>query len=227
MKTYFVAIATLFIFSIPSLSSAADYRPGPYFSAFLGASFARDTTVDSINSTGNTFSDQVTFDPGIYVGGTGGYDFGFVRLEGELSYRGANIDTVTQIGPIPEHFRNVDGDLGVFAAMGNVFLNMHNPSRVTPYLGGGIGFATLHLSATDGYSPTQGRYVPLYNDSNDTVFAYQVGAGMDIALNSRYSLDIGYRYFATEKAKFDSDYATTSEFRFESHNAMVGFKFKF
>lgn len=224
MKSYLVALVTLAIFAIPSLSSAADVRPGPYFSGFLGVSVARDTTVSGIdNSTLSNiaFSDQVSFDPGVYVGGTGGYDFGFLRLEGELSYRHAGLDTITENGV---RFRNVDGDLGVFSGMFNAFLDLHNPSRVTPYLGGGIGFASVHISDTTAFTNT-GK-VFLYEDSSDTVFAYQVGAGMDIALTSRYSLDVGYRYFHTDKAQLNGDFIS-SELRFESHNAMVGFKFKF
>lgn len=224
MKSYLVALVTLVIFSIPSLSSAAAGRPGPYFTGFLGTSFATDTTVSGFdNSTvpGTSFSDQVSFDPGVYVGGTGGYDFGFLRLEGELSYRHAGLDTVTENGV---RFRNVDGDLGVFAGMFNAFFDLHNPSRVTPYLGGGIGFATVHISDTTAFTNT-GK-VFLYDNSSDTVFAYQVGAGMDIAITNRYSVDVGYRYFKTEKAQLDGDFIS-SELRFESHNAMVGFKFKF
>jgi opacity protein-like surface antigen len=221
MRTYLIAFVSLVIFSIPSLSSAAAGRPGPYFSGFLGTSFARDTTVSGFDGS-TPFSDQVTFDPGIYVGGTGGYDFGFLRLEGELSYRNAKLDTVNENG-VP--FRNVDGNLGVFATMFNAFFDLHNASRVTPYLGGGIGFANVHINDTTGRNAS-GNFIRLYDDSNDTVFAYQVGAGMDIAINSRYSLDVGYRYFITEKAKLDGDFIS-SDLRFESHNALVGFKFKF
>jgi opacity protein-like surface antigen len=226
MKTYLIVISTLLLFAVPSLSSAAAGRPGPYVSGFLGTSFAKDSSVNSTDSSGFSFNDQVSFDPGIYVGGTGGYDFGFLRLEGELSYRNANIESITD--STGYRFRNVDGDLGVFATMFNVFFDIHNSSRVTPYLGGGIGFATLHLSDTSGFDTRApaGR-VLLYDDSNDTVFASQIGAGLDVAINSRYSLDIGYRYFITEKANLDSNYASTNSLRFESHNAMVGFKFKF
>jgi opacity protein-like surface antigen len=225
MKTYLTTVFTLLIFAIPSISLAATGRPGPYFSGFLGTSFARDTTVNSFDAiTGRSFSDEVTFDPGVYVGGTGGYDFGFLRLEGELSYRNSNIDKVTN-NATGERFRNVDGNVGVFATMFNVFFDLHNSSRVTPYLGGGIGFANLHINDTTGRN-TSGNIVPLYEDSNDTVFASQVGAGMDIAINSRYSLDVGYRYFITEKAKPDGD-SISSDLRFESHNALVGFKVKF
>jgi len=226
MKTYLIALVTLLAFSIPSISSAAVGRPGPYFSLFLGTSFARDTTVDVIDYAppGSSFRDQVSFDPGIYTGGTGGYDFGFMRLEGELSYRNANIDSVSSSDG--QFYRNLDGELGAFAGMFNVYFDMHNPSRVTPYLGGGIGFASLYLSDTYGYGNISG-YSRLYDQSNDTVAAYQVGAGMDVAINSRYSLDIGYRYFITDKGKLDSDFATTNELRLESHNVLVGFKFKF
>jgi opacity protein-like surface antigen len=228
MKTFFITIATLLVFSIPSLSLAAGGRPGPYLSIFLGSSIATNTNVSgfdySSNSSGTLFSgDTVKFDPGIYVGGTGGYDFGYLRLEGELSYRNSNIDSVSFANG--ERFRNVDGDLGAFATMFNVFFDIQNPSRVTPYLGGGIGFATLHLSDTHGYGNTQG-YTQLYDKSSDTVFAYQIGAGLDIALNRLLSLDLGYRYFATDKASLEGDFIT-SNLRLESHNAKIGLKFKF
>ena len=223
MKSYLIAVCTLIVFTIPSLSSAATGRPGPYFSAFLGTSFARDANVSGFDSFDNTsFNDKVTFDPGIYLGGTGGYDFGFLRLEGELSYRNSQLDKITNSSGF--RFRSVDGDLGAFASMFNVFFDLHNASNVTPYLGGGIGFATLHISDTTGID-NAGR-VQLYDASSDTVFASQVGAGVDIALNSRYSLDVGYRYFITEKANLEGDFIS-SNLRLESHNAMVGFKFKF
>lgn len=224
MKKYLIAIVAIVIFTIPSLGAAAESRPGPYLSAFLGTSFAMDTSVSGFDSFNNdTFNDQVSFNPGIYVGGTGGYDFGFLRLEGELSYRHAELDTVADSAG--GRFRNVNGDLGAFATMFNVFFDLHNPSRVTPYLGGGIGFVTLHLSDSTGIN-NGGRRVPLYDASSDTVFASQIGAGVDIAINNNYSLDVGYRYFITEKATLDGDFIS-SNLSLESHNAMVGFKFKF
>jgi len=224
MRKYLIAIVTLAIFSSPSLSAAAD-RPGPYFTAFIGPSFATDTTVTFSDFNTPPSDDKVTFDPGVYIGGTGGYDFGFLRLEGELSYRNSALDTVTFADGT--RFRNIDGDLGALAGMFNVFFDMHNPSRVTPYVGAGIGFAALHLSDTSGVTSTSPGRTLLYDESDDTVFAYQIGAGMDIAINNRYSLDIGYRYFKTDKAELESDFNTINELELESHNVLIGFKFKF
>jgi opacity protein-like surface antigen len=220
MRKCLIAVATLVSFSIPSLSVAAEGRPGPYVSAFLGTTFIQNTTVSGFDFS-TPYSDTVTFNPGIYVGGTGGYDFGFMRLEAELSYRNASIDTVTFSNGA--RFNNIDGNLGVYATMFNAYFDVHNSTPVTPYLGGGIGFATLHLSDTSLKGIGFGR---LYNDSNANVFASQVGAGMDIALNNRFSLDVGYRYFITENANMGSNFIS-SNLKFESHNMMVGFKAKF
>jgi opacity protein-like surface antigen len=41
------------------------------------------------------------------------------------------------------------------------------------------------------------------------------------------SLDVGYRYFGTSKARFDSDLNFTDELKFESHNGAVGLRVKF
>jgi opacity protein-like surface antigen len=224
MKALIVALLAVTLFSIPSISSAATGRPGPYVTGFLGTSFARDTTISGFDSfTSTAYSDRTSFDPGIYLGGSGGYDFGFMRLEGELAYRHAQLDTVTD--SLGNRFRNVDGNLGAFSTMFNVYFDLHNSSRITPYLGGGLGFASLYLSETTAIN-SSGNKIILYDASNDTVFATQVGAGMDIAINNRSSIDVGYRYFITDKARLNGDF-TSSDLRFESHNMLVGFKFKF
>jgi opacity protein-like surface antigen len=50
---------------------------------------------------------------------------------------------------------------------------------------------------------------------------------VEIALNNMLSLDLGYRYFRTAKARFDNSWDQTSSFRLDSHNASVGLRFKF
>ena len=225
MKACLIAITTLAIFSIPSLGAAETARPGPYVSAFIGASMLDDTTVTNYDYLyGDVFRENVEFDTGVYTGFTGGYDFGFVRLEGELSYRYNEVDTVTDQSGFKVMLP--DTDIGAFATMFNVFFDLHNSTRVTPYLGGGIGFAVLSLS--NDYWGGGSYYYSSDDYSDDTVLAYQFGGGVDIALNRNMSLDVGYRYFKTDDAEIDSDYLPiTSNFEYESHNVMVGFKYKF
>lgn len=220
MKRALVAIAILSTLAVPAISPAAPAYPGPYMSGFLGINVNSDTNAAGTDFFFNKdFDDRVEFDPGISVGGTAGYDFGIVRLEGELSYKHAEIGAITDKDGF--RFRNVDGNIGAGAMMFNGFFDLHNNSRITPYLGGGIGFAGLHLSDTTSLG------VPLYGEADDTVFAYQLGAGVEIDLNRFSSLDIGYRYFVTDRATFDSDLDISTSLKFESHNATLGFRFKF
>lgn len=218
-------ISAALLLALPSIGAAAEPHSGAYVSGFIGVSVPTDSSVTTdIDNTG-TYHDRVEFDPGIYIGGTGGYDFGYLRLEGEISHRNSEIDSITDKDD-GFRYRRPDGNLGVTAFMANGFFDLHNDSRVTPYLGGGIGFAVLNLSDASGTDRNY-NYWDLYNEDDDTVFAYQVGAGVEIALNPRYSLDLGYRYFGTDTANFNDDIFQTSKMKFESHNVTIGFRATF
>lgn len=231
MKKVLLLITVMFFLLLPALSWSASVRPGAYVSGFIGVSVPRDASVDSSQfaSDGSLLNatDEVEFDPGINIGGTGGYDFGFLRLEGELSFKYSEINRITDTAD-GFRFGNPDGNIGVFAMMGNAFFDLHNPGPVTPYVGGGVGFATLHLSDTFGTDVTTSgpERIFLYPEDDDMVFAYQAGAGVGIALNRRLTLDIGYRYFGTSRARFGDGF-DTADLRYESHNAAVGLRVKF
>ncbi len=223
MRVKFIILAALLTLAIPVVCAATPPRIGPYVSGFAGVSIPQNTDVASSNfSTNTSFSDRVEFDPSINIGGTAGFDFGDIRLEGELSYKHGEIATITDQNT-GQRFHNADGNIGALAMMFNAFFDLHNQSPVTPYVGGGIGFAAMHLSDTfvSEFGP------PIYNEDDDTVFAYQGGAGLEIALNQRLSLDLGYRYFATSNAKFGAGRNITTELKYQSHNAAVGLRVRF
>ncbi len=229
MKPFTIFIITFVILTIPSLCLAGRGTPGGYSSAFIGAQFPESTDTPSTDFvTGYSYNDRVEFNPGLNIGGTGGYDFGMIRLEGELSYKYSTIRTITDQNTGSRYNRPA-GNIGVLAWMFNGFIDFHNNSRITPYLGGGIGFATIALSDTHGRSAGSGTSSNplLYGAGNDTVFAWQAGAGLEIALNRKLSLDIGYRYFDSDRAYFDSDLAILSSMKFVSHTTAVGVRFKY
>jgi opacity protein-like surface antigen len=231
-------IAIILLVSIPALAQADPSRrgparqnfiqQGPYVSAFLGVSALQNADLDTSGYDWDydvyyDYKDKVEFDPGIFVGGTAGYDFGIVRLEGELSYKYNEIDTIN--GRSPGYYY-LEDEVGTFAFMANMFIDLHNDSPVTPYFGGGIGFATISIT-NDVYDD---YYYYEDETDDDSVFAYQLGGGVEIALNRNLSLDVGYRYFATDTAKFDVNtyyISQTSKIKLESHNVAVGLRFKF
>ena len=229
IKRRVITISTLIcIAGIPAVCFASPATPGAYMSLFLGASVPQDTTATISEFNPVTTKDaRVQFDPGINVGTTGGYNFGFFRLEGEMSYKRGEISEVTE-RTYGARYANVDGHLGAFAMMVNGFFDLHNESPVTPYLGCGIGFASLNLNNTRGVDANSGALNDhIFRSDDDFVFAYQAGAGLEFALNQRLSLDLGYRYFGTSRGSFRKDWPNSTDLKFESHNAAVGLRLKF
>jgi len=225
MKRNLMLVAALAFLSIPVISSAEPPKPGAYASGFLGFNVLQNTDVTGFNGANQTIDDRAEFDTGINIGGTGGYDFGYFRLEGELSYRHTDFSSVND-RVTGERFGSMRGSLGVLAFMGNGFFDLHNDSPVTPYLGGGVGFATLHLrDDITGVSNAGGGRQLLYFDDDDTVLAYQAGAGLEIALNRRISLDLGYRFLGTDTANFTNGQDLSLKYR--SHSGTAGVRVKF
>lgn len=205
-KTVVASLMLMAALAMPNLSSAAPMRPGPYFSGFIGV------TVPSDTHAGGDYNDTVNFDPGLNIGGTAGMDFGTVRLEGEISYKEANVDTIFDNDTLTR-YTNTDVSLNATAFMANMFIDLHNNGPITPYLGGGVGFAILSLDD---------KFGDFYTSDEEVVLAYQAGGGLEVALNRQMSLDLGYRYFRTTEANF-----ADTRMEFESHNATVGLRLKF
>jgi opacity protein-like surface antigen len=220
MRKMIVALTVAVIFCIPSVSLAQPDM-GPYFSVFIGAAMPVDQDV-----AGFDLDDEVEFDPGINIGGTLGYDYGYLRLEGEISYKEAEIKRVTD-RISGDSYRDIDGSVGVAAFLGNAFVDFHTQGPVTPYIGGGVGFAAVYQDDIDGTSTADGLRTRLYWSDDDLVFAYQAGAGVEIAISPMFSLDLSYRYFGTSNATFNEDTDIDNEMEFASHNVAAGLRIKF
>jgi opacity protein-like surface antigen len=206
-KSFFVAVLASAI-ACPAVSFAAGM--GPYVSANIGAAILNDATWTDIvyGPVG------VEYDTGIGVTGAVGYDMGMTRVEFEFGFRRNDIDNLDfgVGGRYPG-----SGDVTSSSFMFNGYYDFENGSPLTPYLGAGLGLATVR--AEDAYD--------FFNeDADDTAFAYQFIAGLGYQMTPNILLDISYRYFATS-SDLDLegvDYIVDVD-RYESHNIMVGVRF--
>lgn len=157
-------------------------------------------------------SRETTFDSGFGFGGGGGYDFDFLRVEGEIVYRRNDVNKVSTA-----QYGNVDGsgDLSALSFMLNGFYDFKNRTFITPYIGGGMGVALLDLSTVTAETIR-------ISGGDDTVFAYQLEAGFNNAINESMSFDIGYRYFSTTDPSLGG---TDAEYK--SHNLVIRFRYVF
>ncbi len=178
---------------------------GMYFSVFGGGTYVEDSEID--NSGGSEY----TFDTGWNVGGAIGHDYGNFRAELELAYRENDFDTLEIPGfaPIPA----LNGEnISAFTYMVSFYWDFHNNSTITPYIGAGIGGATIEISDDFGF------------DDDDTVLAYKGSAGISLNLAPNMDLLLDYTYLATTDPEF---LGGSLEMEYATHNLSGGLRFRF
>ena len=185
MKIGFFSAALL----TSSIANAAIPINGWYATVFGGYSYLPNNL--SVTHNGYAYSHDA-FNSGYNAGGSFGYKSNPLRYEGEFVYinakvSGFNVNNISQ--------NNVGGSASVPAVMANIYYDFPEFIRsVEPFLGFGIGYSWVSTSFT-----SQGPLGNIsYNPSN-TVFTYQGTGGLTFNYNEHFSLDLAYRYFATDK----------------------------
>jgi len=180
---------------------------GSYVGAGIGINLLNDSDVS--NSPGS----EIAYDPGIALGLTLGYDYGCVRMEGEIGYLKNDIDETTASGITTDY----GGDVETWCFMLNLLYDFEMNTAFTPYAGGGIGFAQVDMNDLSFGAFSIG------ND-DDTVFAYQVQLGIGYAVSDTLMLDVNYRYFVTDDANLDE---SGLEIDYNSHKLSAGMRLSF
>jgi opacity protein-like surface antigen len=193
---------------------------GPYMSVGVGGTWVQDADSSYKDPAFADFNNTTEFDLGFNVAATAGFDFGPARLEGEIAYRQNDIDKIEFAGFLVPPPATFGGDVSSLSFMANGFWDIPTGSPATPYLGGGIGVA--NVSAND--FKINGD---LLVDDDDTVFAYQLGAGIAFELNPNMALDLGYRFFATADPEFTDFEGDKVESEYMTHNASLGLRIMF
>jgi OOP family OmpA-OmpF porin len=174
----------------------------------------------SITDGSDTYSDSGSFDleRGLFLAGAVGRDNGRFRVEGEALFTKSGLDGAT-LSDGGEDYDLGDVDVSQAALMLNVLVDLGANERFTPYIGGGLGFGATRLEAPD-----------LDEDEVKTGLAWQLKAGVAVALSDRAMLDLGYRYL--KAPEFEAGYSE-SGFGYEisaeptSHVATAGIRFAF
>ena len=213
-KSVFAVVALIVIVGMSGLESTASAADGFYLGLQGGISDMEDTETEGV--TGE-------MDSGYAIAGVVGYDFGYFRLEGEVAYRENDIDEINIFG----NDTVSSGDVTSTAFMLNGYVDIENPSPVTPYLGAGIGY---NYAEQEGKAVYGGSTTVKYDDS-DTVFAYQLTAGIAWDVNDAFTLDLCYKYLYSDDIEVSGTsnwgYTQTGEIDYESQSVMIGLRWYF
>ena len=193
---------------------ASAQHSGPYVGAFVGGSSL--LTTKASNSLGN-FS--ISFDPNLTGSAVAGWDFepgnplGEGRIELEYTRRS---NTVDQMKFVEGSFKG-GGKVTSDSLLVNFFGVFHDAGRWAPYAGVGAGVARMEASSLQvGGNPM--------GSGSSVVLAYQLGAGLDVALTNYLNLDLGYRFFGSSKPSFTEVSGRKFDMNYFSHNAVLGLR---
>jgi len=205
------------VLSLTVSSAYADSNNGWYYGLGAGAAMATD---GDWRSTDGSANGDIEYDTGFLVSGVVGYKFGMPRLEAEILYQNNDADKMNAAGSAPD---NLSGDISSLAFMVNGYLDFANETRFTPFILAGIGAANVEM---DNLTQSDGTKII---DDDETVFAYQVGAGVAVDISENFILDFKYCYFGTDDQDFSdlTDPANIIENEFASHNITIGFRYSF
>jgi len=194
-----------------------------YFSAFGAYTMADEFDFRVAPGTVNSDFDD-GYGLGVALGSRMGPAGGNTRwrVEGEISYRNNDIDKHRLNGGAP--LAGSDGELTSTALMVNALIEFGNPGSVMPYLGGGAGLA--QVKAKDfGVNA-----IPNVLDDDDTVFAYQLIAGVGWNVNPSTEIFAEYRWFATDDPDVRTSGATgrvKTSIEYQTNNILAGVRFNF
>jgi opacity protein-like surface antigen len=170
-----------------------------YLTGGGGVAFVPDaSTRDKIVIFGMEDSVAEEFDTGFLVSGAFGYGIGIngkgaLRVEGELNYNKNDVTTLSAFGvDFP-----AQGDISMLSGMFNVYTDINTSSPFVPYLGAGIGAASV------SFNEVKTAEFPFADDS-DTVITWQFKAGTAFNLGRNLALVAGYRLLGMDKPRFES-----------------------
>lgn len=201
---------------------------GLYAGVGGGFVFPRDSDINGQATAAYPIPVDATVksDRGMAFSGALGYRFADgLRVEGELSYRKYDFKTITVREPgglsaiagfnpyslapdAPQRIgalnalrgtRELEGDLRSLTLMANLYYDFDLGLDFKPYVGGGIGLSRVSVEGS-----VSGRKTV---DDDDTVMAYQLGAGLGYRVGGSDDrpvvISVDFRHFATADPTFE------------------------
>ena len=220
-----------------AIASPAAARDGSgYVGVDLGAMLAEDTKLDfdnGVTQINNAISPD--YNTGWDIGLVGGYDFGLIRGELDLSYKHAGVNEVVlgDIGGLlcnspDDCIRDADGDASVLSVMGNLLLDFGDNDGVSGYVGAGVGMSRVDIDTDfSGTFPT----IPVTGfgvDDDDSSVAWQLIAGFRFPVSDNIDAGVKYRFHNTRKLTFqDTGDTDRLEGHWRSHSLLASFTYNF
>ena len=170
-------------------------------------------------------------DPGYDFGGIAGYDFGALRIEGEVGYRGVDNDELTSVITVPATGNttgfaapgtfDAGGDSTVLSLMLNGLVDFGDDDGLQFFAGGGVGKAKVDLDTSINAAG------PGFIDDDDWGLAWQLLAGVRAPLSDNIDVGVKYRFFNVRNVDFTDTAGRDVDADWRSHSLLGTFAVNF
>ena len=210
--TLATALATANAADLPPVMQARPIAPvaveeftgGWYLRGDIGVGAQKFTEFDHVQ-TNNAFVwpaswriDQKEMGDAWFIGGGFGYQWNsWLRFDATAEYRARTsfkaIGSYTEFCPGGRCFDVYDGNHSAVVVLANAYIDLGTWMCLTPFIGGGVGFATHRVSALHdvGYiSDGSTGFGYGQNDFTESKFAWALHAGVAYNVNNNFKMEL-------------------------------------
>lgn len=210
IKKKILASGTAVIMAIAGMSAANAQSSRVYFASYLGLNTSTDHEFSESSTPANgdfEYSNTTSF-----AGALGLRVSPAVRVEGEVSYRNADLSSMTLNNG---NVFDAGGNLRTYLFMLNGYYDIDLEwEKITPFVTAGLG-----LAYHDGEIDDSSGFATDATGS-DYGFAYQVGGGLKYRMDENLAFTGGYRYIGSSDIDLD-----TYSFDYSSHEIRLGLEY--
>ncbi|PPD13940.1 MAG: porin [Methylobacterium sp.] len=207
---------------------------GFYLRGDVGIGIHDYATLDTVPPLAGLRTLNSSVDSAVFVGGGVGYQFNsFLRadLTGEYRFDASH----RHVDVFPGGSNLITGKVGGFVGLANVYVDLGTWHRITPFIGGGVGFSALSMGRTADYQLGAGGALGGTGPSrSQTNFAWAIHAGLGYDLTSNLKAEVAYRYLnlGTVEGGTVTCFVACTPFRvrlkdLQSHDIKVGLRYVF
>lgn len=212
---------------ISSAAANAQEDKGFYGSVSATISILQDTegTIANAPLPGSTVRTENSFGTGFGGQAALGYDFGNIRIEGELGFTRDKQDGYVAIVP-PTGNIVADAKEKSLRGMVNAYADIGNGS-IQPYVGAGLGIARVKLDFFGPRAPFPTEPPRQLILDSDTRFAYQLIGGVAVPVSDAAAITLQYRWFDAGTIKLLDSRGELATRDHKGHNFDLGLRFRF
>lgn len=222
--SYSRRLALLLCVSLMPAAALAQMEPKGFYATIYGQySQIGSSSFTESGARGFGGGLHADFDSGFGVGGDIGYRYGNGwAAEVEWNYRNHALDTLRQGGVNLAR----DGDFASNTVFINGLRRFSTASAWTPYVGAGIGWVQeIDIDIT----PTGSGSERGYSDGNE--FAFQLIAGVEYTLTSKWSLTADTRYMRVGSVDLDNETGNADgkagPLKYNPFSVQIGIRYSF